>query len=89
MDSQAVWHTVGAMLFYGSLVVFVALIGGAVFLLVRQLRRGRLLPPFAVERAKHPVWYWLLILGQVLLFVLLMLVFVFVAFVAMIWEADG
>jgi hypothetical protein len=40
-----------------SYVVLVALLV-AIIILLWELLKARIIPPFRIERAKHPGWYW-------------------------------
>jgi hypothetical protein len=58
---------------------------GPGWVFVWELRKGRTIPPFRVERAKQPRWYWLCIVTHALLWVLWILVclFLFLMFIIM------
>jgi CDP-diglyceride synthetase len=57
----------------GAVLVF-ALVGAPVLVLSWELRNRRIMPPLRVERAKHPRWYWLLILVHAVLLAFLLVV---------------
>jgi hypothetical protein len=58
-----------------EVVPLVALLSvGPGWVFVWELRKGRTIPPFRVERAKRPRWYWLCIVTHALLCVLWVLV---------------
>jgi hypothetical protein len=57
----------------GAVLVF-ALVGAPVLVLSWELRKRRIVPPLRVERAKHPRWYWLIILVQAVLLAFMLLV---------------
>jgi hypothetical protein len=50
---------------------------GPGWVFVWELRKRRTIPPFRIERAKQPGWYWLCIVTHALLWVLWVLVGVF------------
>jgi hypothetical protein len=57
----------------GGALVF-ALVGAPVLVLSWELRNGRVIPPLRIERAKHPRWYWSLIVIHAALFASMLLV---------------
>jgi hypothetical protein len=71
-------------LYLFAALVTVSLVGpGWVF--VWELRKGRTIPPFRVERAKQPRWYWSSIVIHAVLWVLWVpvCVFLFLMFIVM------
>jgi len=72
------------VLAWGTALVAVLFVGpGWVF--VWELRKGRTISPFRVERAKQPRWYWVCIVTHALLWALwiLVCVFLFLMFIIM------
>jgi hypothetical protein len=61
---------------YTALIVM--LIVGFVF--VWELLKGRTFPPFKIDRAKHPVWYWLCVVTHGVILAFLFLVCAALAF---------
>jgi hypothetical protein len=47
---------------------------GPGWVFVWELRKGRTIPPFRVERAQRPRWYWLCIVAHAVLWVIWVLV---------------
>jgi hypothetical protein len=72
-----------ALYLFGALVAVMFVGPGWVF--VWELRKGRTIPPFRVERAKQPRLYWLCIVTHAVLLVLWVpvCVFLFLMFVVM------
>ena len=68
-----------ALYMFGALAAVLFVGPGWVF--VWELRKGRTIPPFPVERAKQPGWYWLCIVAHAVLWVLWVLVCLFLYFV--------
>jgi hypothetical protein len=64
-------------------VAFIALVGVPIAILVWELRRGRTLPPFRIERATRPGWYWTCMVAHMAFvpFMLLVYAFFFLAWV--------
>ena len=58
---------------FGAVLV-VALICAPVLALSWELRNGRVIPPFRVERAKHPRWYWLCVVTHAVFLAFMVLV---------------
>ncbi len=63
----------------------VVLFVGPGWVFVWELRRGRTIPPFRVERASQPLWYWWCIVTHAVLWVLWVLgcVFLVLVFIVM------
>ena len=58
----------------GALAVFAVLgVGAPAWVLVWELRHGRVIPPIRVERAKRPLWYWSCIVTHALILAFMIL----------------
>jgi len=71
----------------GAIVLFAVLLVGPGWLLAWELTHRRTIPPFRIERANRPLWYWSCIVAHSLLLALLALVYVF-AFLVLIIIPD-
>jgi hypothetical protein len=68
-----------ASILYG--LVIIVMVGAPVAVLVWELQSGRTVPPFRIERATRPRWYWSCIVAHAL-FLALMILLSLLLFVA-------
>jgi len=61
-----------------SYIVLAALLA-AIVILLWELRKARIIPPFRIERATHPRWYWSCIVAHSVVVAFIVIVCVMLA----------
>jgi hypothetical protein len=64
--------------------LFAALVVAPAWGLVWEVLHRRTVPPFRIERAKHPAWYWTCIVSHAAFLALAVLVFLLMFFAVII-----